>query len=207
MDGSRAQQEIAGLVVRSRQGDAEAGELLMTTYRPYLRLLAGQRLPKLLAKRADGSDIVQQTLLDAVRGLPDFRGQTEAEFTAWMVRLLERNLLQNARLNLAAMRDVRRESPEYAPDGSALLVWHDTGGNGTTPQSSMFRGEAALHLAQALEQLPDQQRRAVEMRYLEQQTLESIAQELDKSTAAVAGLIARGVEALRRYLPREFGEP
>jgi RNA polymerase sigma-70 factor (ECF subfamily) len=207
MDGSGSQSEIKGLVAGSRLGDAKASESLIATYRPYLRLLAGRRLPKLLAKRADGSDIVQQTLLDAVRGLPEFRGQTEAEFTAWMVRLLERNLLQSARLNMAAMRDVRRETPEHAPDGSAQLVWHGVGSDGTSPQNSVFRGEAAFHLAEALEQLPDQQRRAVELRYLEQLPLDVIARELEKTTAAVAGLIARGVEALRRLLPKELGEP
>jgi RNA polymerase sigma-70 factor (ECF subfamily) len=207
MDGSGTKREIAGLVARCRQGDSLASGHLMASYRPYLRLLAGQRLPKLLAKRADASDIVQQTLIDAVRGLPDFRGQTEAEFTAWMVRLLERNLLQSARLNMAAMRDVRREAQEQAEDGSARLVWHGTMNDGSNPQQSVFRGEAALHLAQALEQLPDEQRRAVELRYLEQQTLEAIARELEKTTAAVAGLIARGVEALRRLMPKEFGEP
>jgi RNA polymerase sigma-70 factor (ECF subfamily) len=207
MLGSGSQQEIAGLVAKFRQGDALAGDRLMREYRPYLRLVAGQRLPRLITKRADASDIVQQTLIDAVRGLPDFRGQTEAEFTAWMVRLLERNLLQTARLNLAAMRDVRREAQDQPSNGSAQLVWHGIANDGSNPQSSVFRGEAALHLAQALEQLPDQQRQAVELRYLEQQTLEAIAEELDKTTAAVAGLIARGVEALRRYLPKELGEP
>lgn len=207
MEGSGTNSEIAGFLASSLQGDVEAGDKLMTAYRPYLRLLAGQRLPKLLAKRADASDIVQQTLFDAVRGLPDFRGQTEAEFTAWIVKLLERNLLQSARLNLAAMRDVRREAQDHATDGSAQLVWYAVANDVNSPQSSVFRGEAALHLAQALEQLPEQQRRAVELRYLEQQPLEAIAKELEKTTPAVAGLIARGVEALRRLMPKELGEP
>ena len=55
-------------------------------YRPYVRLVAGQRLPRAVQQRVDASDIVQQTLVDAVRGLPDFRGRTEPEFTAWMMK-------------------------------------------------------------------------------------------------------------------------
>jgi RNA polymerase sigma-70 factor (ECF subfamily) len=206
MEGSGSNQEIAGLIARCQQGDPQAEGLLLAAYRPYLRLVARQRLPKLLLKRADASDIVQQTLVDAVGGLPNFRGQSEAELTAWMIRLLERNLLQNTRLNLAAMRDVRREDQGHAADDSAQLVWHEVAGRDSSPQSSVFRGEAALLLAQALEQLPDQQRLAVQLRYLEQQTLESIAQEMDKTAAAVAGLIARGVEGLRRLLPKGLGD-
>ncbi len=178
----------------------------MAAYRPYLRLVAGQRLPRLLEKRADASDIVQQTLIDAMRGLPDFRGRSEAEFTAWMTRLLERNLLQIARLNMAAIRDVRREVREQGSGGSAQLVWHTLAGEGPTVQSSIFRGEAALLLAQALETLPDDQREAVRLRYLAQQSLDEIARQMNKTAAAVAGLIRRGVEKLRQQLPDELGE-
>lgn len=207
MHGSASSGEVADLVMRSRRGDPVAGDQLMTAYRPYLRLLAGQRLPRLINRRVDASDIVQQTLMDAVRGLTDFRGQTEGEFTAWMVRLLERNLLQTARLNLAAIRDVRREAEDHAADGSAQLVWHAVAADGRCPPSNVFRGEAALHLARALEQLPEQQRRAVQLRYLDHLPLEAIGLEMGRSAPAVAGLIARGVEALRRLLPKELGEP
>lgn len=201
-----AGRDIPGLIARYQQGDRQAGDQLVMVYRSYLRLVAARRLPKLLVKRADASDIVQQTLVDAVRGLPGFRGETEAELTAWMMRLLERNLLQNTRSNLAAIRDVRRESQEKSPSGSAQLVWHEISGEGTCPQSSVFRGEAALLLAEAIEQLPDEQRQAVQLRYLEQRSLESIAAEMEKTTAAVAGLIARGVKGLRRLLPQELGD-
>src|SRR5215207_3794206 len=94
------------LVANAAGGDAAAREELLALYRPYLRLAAGARIPKLIQKRMDSSDIVQQTLLDAVRGLPEFRGQTEPEFTAWMMKMLERNLLQCVRDNTLGKRDV-----------------------------------------------------------------------------------------------------
>lgn len=206
MDGEASHCSVAELVALARQGDVGAREQLLIKYRPYLRLLAWQRLPKFLQRRADGSDIVQQTLIDATRGLPDFRGQTEAEFTAWILKLLEHNLIQSARRNLATKRDVRREARTGVSEGSAQLVWHTLSNDGSQPQSSVFRGEAALLLAQALEQLPDDQRTAVELRYLAQESLECIAEEMEKTTGAVAGLIHRGVEKLRRLLPRELGD-
>src|SRR4051794_13488597 len=85
-------------------GKTGAREELLALYRPYLRLVAGQRMPKLVQKRVDASDLVQQTLIDAVRGLPEFRGQSEPEFTAWMMKLLERNLLMSVRNNTLGKR-------------------------------------------------------------------------------------------------------
>ena len=206
MDDASSRINVASLVGQSRQGDTLAREELLANYRPYLRVLAGQRLPQFINKRIDGSDIVQQTLIDAVRGLPDFRGQTEAEFTAWMVRLLERNLLQSIRLNTQGKRDVRLEQVAANTADSTQLIWHSVASCDSGPTTSVFRGEAALQLCQALERLPTEQRLAVELRYLMQQPLDKIAAEMEKSTPAVAGLIRRGVEALRRYLPADMGE-
>ena len=53
---------------------------------------------------------------------------------------------------------------------------------------------------------PRDQRIAVEMRYLGQQSLKSIADYMEKTTGAVVGLIRRGVENLRDVVPPQFGE-
>jgi RNA polymerase sigma-70 factor (ECF subfamily) len=193
------------LICQAKTGDNSATNLLLEGYRPYLRVLCALQLPQLCQKREDESDIVQNTLMDATRGLPDFRGETEAEFEAWVTRLLERNVLQSVRRNTAGKRDVRREAIDRSPQDSATLVWHaDTGQS--SAGGSIFRGEAALQLARALDQLPDEQRIAVELRYLGQQQLKDIAVYMDKTTGAVAGLIRRGVESLKGIVPSEFGE-
>ena len=194
------------LLGKSRCGDAGAREELLTLYRPYLRLVAGRRLPRVIQKRVDASDIVQQTLVDAVRGLPEFRGRTEPEFTAWMMKLLERNLLMSVRNHTLGKRDVRLEQNWGDGSGSAEMMWQSLAADGSSPTSSVFRGEAALHLAMALEKLPADQRTAVEMRYIGQQSLQAIADEMERTVGSVAGLIRRGVEALESHLPSEFGE-
>jgi RNA polymerase sigma-70 factor (ECF subfamily) len=191
------------LVRRAKGGDGAAAESLFARYRPYLRVICALQLPQLCQKREDASDIVQHTLIDAMRGLAEFRGETELEFEAWTARLLERNILQTIRRHTAAKRDIRREQLDWNPLDSAQLVWHSMAG-GTSPESLIFRGEAALDLALALEKLPEDQRLAVELRYLGQKPLQSIAEYMSKSTGAVAGLIRRGVASLRGALPPEF---
>jgi RNA polymerase sigma-70 factor (ECF subfamily) len=197
---------IAELVRRAKVGDSAAAELLFSRYRAYLRVICAVQLPRLCQKREDASDIVQQTLFEALRDLGEFRGNSDGEFEAWMARLLERNILQSLRRHMAEKRDVRREAIDWKPTDSAQLVWHSLAPCGSSPEDSVFRGEAALELAEALEKLPEDQRIAVELRYLGQQPLSRIAEYMSKTTGAVAGLIRRGVENLRDVLPTQLGD-
>ena len=206
MDSHSQRLNLEALLGKAARGDQAAREELLGLYRPYLRLVAGQQMPKLVQQRVDASDLVQQTLIDAMRGLPAFRGQTEPEFTAWMMRLLERNLLMSVRNNTLGKRDVRLEQDWTDASGSAQMMWASLVADGSSPMSSVFRGEAALQLALALDKLPADQRMAVEMRYIGQQSLEAIAEEMARTVGSVAGLIRRGVEALETHLPSEFGE-
>lgn len=206
MDSQSHRFELQLLLRQAARGDVAASEELLGLYRPYLRLAAGVRLPKLFQKRMDASDIVQQTLLDAVRGLPEFRGCSEPEFTAWIMRLLERNVMQCVRDNTLGKRDVRLEHNWTDASGSAQLIWASLAGDGPSPMSSVFRGEAALYLAMAIDQLPADQRQAIEMRYIGQLSLQEISEQMERSLGSVAGLIRRGIEALESLLPSEFGE-
>ena len=53
-------------------------------HRSWLGLLARLQVEPRFRAKFDASDIVQQTLLEAVRDWPKFRGGTEAELAAWL---------------------------------------------------------------------------------------------------------------------------
>ena len=57
-----------------------------------------------------------------------------------------------------------------------------------------------LRLARALDSLAQNHRRVVELHHLQGATLAEIARELEISKAAVAGLLHRGLKALRAEL-------
>ena len=63
-----------------------------------------------------------------------------------------------------------------------------------------MRSERLLRLAEALEALPEAQREAVELHYWQGWSLAEIAAHLDRSTAAIAGLLQRGLKKLRHLL-------
>lgn len=192
------------LLPRAVSGDASAREDLLSFYRPYLRCAAERGLPRVIQRRVDPSDVVQQTLIDIVRGLPEFCGQSEKEFTAWVVKILERNFLQNLRSNTLAKRDVRLEQDWGGEQGSAEREWRLPASADPSPSNVLLRGEMVQQLSTALDGLPNDQRTAVSMRYIAHMSLSEIAGAMNRSLGSVAGLIRRGVAALETLLPEEF---
>ena len=60
--------------------------------------------------------------------------------------------------------------------------------------------ERAVQLAAALAQLPDAQREALVLQHWHGWTLAQIGEHLDRTPAAVAGLLKRGLRQLRELL-------
>src|SRR5207302_6051490 len=95
-------------------------------FRAYLRLLARMQMGPRLQGKLDPSDLVQQTLLQALRALDRFRGRSDAELAAWLRQILAHKLTNAARELGRAKRDVGREcSLERALEQSSarLEAW------------------------------------------------------------------------------------
>src|SRR5579864_1507225 len=79
-------------------------------YRPLLRLQVRQlQLDPRLQRRFDESDLVQEALLRAHRGLADFRGDNEAALLKWLEQILANVLTDAVRREHADKRDVALE--------------------------------------------------------------------------------------------------
>ncbi len=173
----------------------------LTKYEPYLRMLARVKMRRAYQAKLGASDIVQQTLLQAVQAIDDFRGGTDAELRGWLRQILARNIAHLDRDMHRDKRDVRRErSIEERLQQSSMRLEGWLAGAGPTPSQHAVAGEHVLHLASAIERLPEGQRDAVRMHYLEGRKLSEVASQLDKSTSAVAGLLHRGMKSLRSEL-------
>jgi RNA polymerase sigma-70 factor (ECF subfamily) len=193
--------DLKRLVIDSRT-NPDAADKLLALYRPVLKLIAEQMVGPGLQRREDASDIVQRTVLEAFAAIEQFQGMSEAEFSGWIKQILRRNVTNLVRDNRAAKRDVRREQYLDATDGSVSVTWKQPAGRGTTPSQRLIRAEVALNLAQALDELPEQQAIAVRMRYLEGRGIEEIAEAMNRTLPAVAGLLRRGMQTLREKMPR-----
>lgn len=174
---------------------------VVARYESYLRMLARTRMRQAYRAKLGTSDMVQQVMVQAVEHLDDFRGSTEAEFRGWLRQILCRHLCHLDRDLHRDKRDIRRErSMEQKLAHSSLRLEGLLAGQGASPSQNAAQGEFVLQVAAAIEQLPETQREAVRMHYLEDLTLREVASRLDKSTGAVAGLLHRGMKTLRKQL-------
>jgi RNA polymerase sigma-70 factor (ECF subfamily) len=152
------------------QERTEVGQPL-ERYRAYLDLLARAQLPAPLRSRLGPSDIVQQTLLQAHRKRDQFRGRGEAEFRAWLRAILARLIADEARRGGPGQpgrlpSPSRSRSLERALEASARRLERCLAADESSPSRRLMRQERLLELAEAMAQLPEDQRTALELRYL-----------------------------------------
>src|SRR5688572_25458198 len=100
---------MANCPPKSQSGDGSPHSILLR-YQPWLTLLARLQIDSRFQGKFSESDIVQQTLLEACRDLPKFRGQSEAELLAWLRQILAHVLAHEIRRYRGTQqRDVDRE--------------------------------------------------------------------------------------------------
>jgi len=180
---------------------AEKNGATLERFRAYLRLLARMQMGPQLQGKFEPSDLVQQTLLQALQALDRFRGRSDAELAAWLRKILAHNLERAARDLGRAKRDRAREcSLEAALEQSSARLEAWLVAEGSSPSQEAQRKEQVFRLAEALGSLPEAQREALTLHYLQGCSLEDIGQHLGRSRAAVAGLIKRGLKQLRLLL-------
>jgi RNA polymerase sigma-70 factor (ECF subfamily) len=189
------------LLEQALQGDREALGRLLETHRAALHRLAQRQLEGRIAVRVDASDVIQQTFLEAYRSFPQFAGSEARELGAWLAAILDHKVAAAIRDHtLLQKRSLGRErSMDDSREGGAPLK-QELAASFSTPSQKAMRGEDADRLSRALTTLPADQREAVRLRHLEGWTLADIAQRLGRTPAATAGLIKRGMKALRRQL-------
>jgi RNA polymerase sigma-70 factor, ECF subfamily len=170
-------------------------------FRSYLRLLAEIELSPRLRVKEDASDLVQQSLLEAHRDLPAYRGQTDAELVGWLKTILARNLSNAARHYRTQKCDIRREQSlaEYL-DQSSARVADFLASEQTTPSQAAVHNEQIQQLTDGLAQLLDGERTAIVLKHFRGWSLSEISAHLGRPTDAVAGLLKRGLKKLRAHM-------
>lgn len=191
------QSSFTELLARARSGDRGAWEEVFSRLgredAEGATLLAMAR--RLLAHGdpvrnfVDSSDLMQSALRCGWLDLDDFRGETPAEFLAWIRSILR------FRLN----RVLRRKRPRSGLDTSAQ---QDSERREESPLTVIVRDEVRQRLLRAVETLPEDQRDVMKLR-LQGLKAPDIAAMLDLKPAAVRKRESRAVERLRAQLNPE----
>jgi RNA polymerase sigma-70 factor (ECF subfamily) len=196
------------LLDRAGRGDGEARQRLLARHRPRLRQMVTVRLDRRLAARLDPSDIVQEALADAARGLDEYLRDRPVPFYPWLRRFAWERLVEANRRHLQARRrSVAREEgfALYLPDQSARALAGRLLSSGTSPSRRLLRQELRDRVQAALDRLDPRDREVLVLRYLEQLSTAESAAALGISVGAVKMRHLRALQRLRADLGDEDG--
>jgi len=161
----------------------------------YLRLVALWELDPRLRSQLDPADLDQQAMTKALENWHTFKGKTEAELFSWVGAILRHDLADQERKLLR-----HNGNGHHSLEGSKASLVDELIAEQTSPSQKAMRQELCHLLAAAMTTLPKDQRQALELRYVEGLSVAEIAVKLNRSLAAVAGLLRRGLGKLRGLL-------
>jgi RNA polymerase sigma-70 factor (ECF subfamily) len=168
------------LLIQVRSGDDDALNRLYARYLPVLTRWARGRIPASIRGLATTDDVVQNTLLGALRGVREFEPRHDGAFFAWLRRILDnkiRDLIRRAQVR-----------PSGSPPGEEIVD------RSPSPLERAIGTEKLRAYERALEALPEGQAEAVIMRVEFGMTYAEIAEELESPSAnATRMMISRAL--------------
>jgi RNA polymerase sigma-70 factor (ECF subfamily) len=186
------------LVEQLRAGDTEALARYLTLRQRDLLVFIERQLGPGLRRKLEPDDIYQETCIEAVRSLGKFEMGDRDPFS-WLCQVAERKIIDaHRRFFDAQKRDAGREVSQGTPGGDSehaaivdLLV-----ASMTTASQAFSRNLKEVKLLEALAKLPEDQREALRLRYIEGLPSKEIAERLGKSDGAIRVMLTRSLGKL-----------
>lgn len=163
--------------------------------RQLLLSIAERLMSDALRTHLTASDVVQQTLLAAIRDQASFRGSSEQELTQWLVKILKHRIIDEAR-----KQDAR--SKYLSPELVAVLPVK-TSVSQPNPLSDLVAQETLEQLLNAINHLNTRQQAVVRLRYVESLSFDKIGEMLSLSHDSVRRLWLKAMQSLGQSLGAE----
>jgi RNA polymerase sigma-70 factor (ECF subfamily) len=191
------------LISRVANGDSNALKPLL--YRTYERLLERIRgkIPRDLQAVVSPEDILQQAHIKAFQSIRTLKVQDDGSFDAWLTAIADNALADERKRQYRLRRGGGRRAVMPLQPASGCRVGDLLDllpGSGHRPSQSAARREALQALHVALADLPDRQRQAVDLVYLQGLSTEETARRMNITPSAVRALVDRGRDRLRDAL-------
>lgn len=189
----------AELIERIRKQDENALAAYLDMFRRQLLAFIDRQMSGTLRKKVEPEDVFQEMAAEAVRSLPQM-DLTEREPFSWLCQVAERRIIDaHRRFFEAKKRDAGKEVALGSPGGDSdhpglvnLLVV-----SMTTPSAAFSRNAREARLQDAIAKLPEDQREAIRLRYIENLPSKEIAERLGKTDAAVRVMLTRSLKKLQ----------
>ena len=180
------------LMLRYRDGDVRAFELLVTRHRkPLFNFIL-----RFVRDTAQAEDVTQETFLRLVKGADAYERQ--AKFTTWLYTIA-RNLCVDASRRGKHRKAASLDAPLSDDDGAASLLDLLPDGTAGVDRQAQSR-ELGLRLRQAIEALPDEQREIFLLREVADLQFNEIANVVGCPENTVKSRMRYALEKLREAL-------
>jgi RNA polymerase sigma-70 factor (ECF subfamily) len=171
-------------------------------FRAYLETLTFIQIDPRLRSKISLSDLIQNTLVEAFRGLDCLAALDGDAQRGWLRRALLNNLFEAVEHCGRHRRDFRLEQPlDAAARASSVRLRDWIAAEDAPPEERAMERERELRVIEALAKLPEREREALILQQYHGWKLTEIAEHLRCTAGAVAGLHARGLARLRKLLP------
>ena len=190
------------LIAQARAGQREAYEALFEMYRADLAQAVERRFPDKLRPRVEVSDVIQETLVDAVRGFDDFEYQGAGSFRGWLARIAENRLRMTFKFHAQReRRSVEREVPPAVTNASGAPGFVALA-DATSPSNAAAANEGRERIERALDGLSSDHAEVIRCVRLQGRSIAEAAAAMGRSENAVKKLLARALLELASKLGR-----
>lgn len=199
------------LLASVERGDPDARDRLFDRHRAAVRRMIDLRMDRVLERRVDASDIVQDVLIEANRRLADYLKNPVMPFHLWLRQMAKDRLIDaHRRHRVAARRSMDREQPlavATRDEDSVLDLAAQITDDQMTPAAVATWRELQRRFAEACDKLEPQDQEIIVMRHFERLSNSEVATALELSPQAASMRHLRAMRRLREHLAEEGEGP
>ena len=185
-----------GLLVRARAGSRSALGALLDGCRDYLTLVANAELPAAIRAKIAPSDLVQQSLAEAVESFGGMNTDSEQELLRWLRTILSHNIADAQKSFATGKRNVQIEQ---AIDSGCVDQLD-------SPSHCAMRSEDRARIEAALALLPERYRQVVVLRNLQERRFSEIGALMNLTEDSARKLWERAIRRLSDQMRSKYAE-
>lgn len=168
------------LILACQNGEKQAFNDLITLYYPYV----SKFLLKLTSNETISEDLTQDTFLKLIRSIDRFDVYGKATFGTYLMTIARNCYVDYLRKNKNTVLNI--------DDYEIADVW--------TVENKVLKGIETSEMIRLIDDLPWEQAQAIKLKYLEQLTLQEIAEKFNTQSKTIKSRIHGGMARLRKSL-------
>lgn len=191
--------------MRIREGDRDALVAFIEARKPQLLAFIQRSLRDALRRKVEPADVLQEATLSALDAFGEADLSQRDPF-GWLCSHCERRIIDAHRKYFGAQkrsgdREVAIDRKQAGGDQPALIDL--LAASMTSPSKAFSRDQREFRLLESLEQLSEENRTALRLRYVEGLSTRDIAEQLGKSDVAVRVMLSRSLDRLQSILSQD----